>query len=46
MTEIIEPQTERAETESEPRPHVSIFHFRETFPVQWHENKIGATHRP
>jgi mannose-6-phosphate isomerase-like protein (cupin superfamily) len=32
--------------DAQARPHVEIFHFEETFPVQWHENKIGATHRP
>ena len=25
---------------------VSLFRFRDTNPIQWHENKIGATHRP
>ena len=28
------------------RPKIRLFRFKDTFPVQWHENKIGATHRP
>ena len=28
------------------RPTIKLFRFKETFPIQWHENKIGATHRP
>ena len=48
MTEIVMPQTEPPDAGGAegPRPNVSIFHFRETFPIQWHENKIGATQRP
>lgn len=32
--------------DSDKRTGVEIFHLKETYPVQWHENKIGATQRP
>jgi mannose-6-phosphate isomerase-like protein (cupin superfamily) len=46
VTEVIPTAIDSDTGGGEPRPSVSIFRFKDTFPVQWHENKIGATHRP
>ena len=45
MPELITPKNPAAAPEGE-RPKIKLFRFADTFPVQWHENKIGATHRP
>lgn len=46
MVELVAPKKSGKGVGDGPRPKITLFRFRETNPIQWHENKIGATHRP
>jgi oxalate decarboxylase/phosphoglucose isomerase-like protein (cupin superfamily) len=46
VSDLIPPKHSTTTAEGKQRPELRLFRFRDVFPVQWHENKIGATHRP
>lgn len=46
MPELMPPSKANVDSASGERQPIKLFRFKDTFPVQWHENKIGATHRP
>src|SRR3546814_10921922 len=45
MPELVPAKKADVDSASGERQPIKLFRFKDTFPVQWHENKIGATHR-